>query len=385
MACVGAASHGERQREGRRFHCLVPCLEKHLPHSHLPVCKEVVALVIHNDERREVHNLNAPHGLHAQVLVLDQIHLLDAVLSEVGSSSTYASQVESSVLLAGVRHALGAVALRQRDHRVAVLLKERHVGVHAARRRGAEAPAGVAVRGLCGACVVDHVGSHVVRQGPLRLQALCELRVCNVSRNDDGAREGQPRLDGVSRQCAQNVLHWPVQVHRDRLAAYARARPHPLKEACRVPLELLDEHAVVCDLGQDLAIRAARDAYGDRAGGAVPRHADDPDVVHKVLASVLRADPEAVTHPQHLLLPPGVAVGAATIVSCRREVVQVAGRSKLHRLEAELCGQPSDDNREVVWRASGGAQSHDLLCDEGLKGLRVQQRLRLLEEIRLVG
>src|SRR3954447_21154430 len=46
------------------------------------ILEEVVALVVNDDERREVLDLDLPDGLHAELLVLDDLDLLDAVLGE---------------------------------------------------------------------------------------------------------------------------------------------------------------------------------------------------------------------------------------------------------------------------------------------------------------
>lgn len=40
-----------------------------------PLLKEVVALVVHNHERREVLDFNLPHGLHTKLRELKHVHL----------------------------------------------------------------------------------------------------------------------------------------------------------------------------------------------------------------------------------------------------------------------------------------------------------------------
>mmetsp|Transcript_3863 Transcript_3863/g.10990 ORF Transcript_3863/g.10990 Transcript_3863/m.10990 type:complete len:633 (-) Transcript_3863:269-2167(-) len=352
--------------------------------SHGPVPEEVVALVINDDERREVDNLDAPDGFHPQLLVLDDGHVLDRVLCEVGGGAADAAEVEAAVLFAGLRHGLGPVPLGEGHHGVAVLLEEGHVAVHAAGRRGPEAAARVALRRLRGPRVVDDVGAHVVGQRAVRLEPLRELRVRDVPGDDDGAGERQARLDGVLGQQLQQGFHRLVQVDLHHLAPEAGRRPRGLEEPLWVLLQFLDEDAVVRDLRQHLAVRAAGHPDADRAGGPVPRHPDDADVVHEVLAPELRPDPEAVAYLQDLLLPLRVAVSAAMIVSFLGEAIEVAGRGELDGLEAQLRGQAADDDRQVVGGARGGAQSDDLFREELLQGLGVQDRLRLLEEVRLV-
>mmetsp|Transcript_3862 Transcript_3862/g.10983 ORF Transcript_3862/g.10983 Transcript_3862/m.10983 type:complete len:508 (-) Transcript_3862:112-1635(-) len=352
--------------------------------SHGPVPEEVVALVINDDERREVDNLDAPDGFHPQLLVLDDGHVLDRVLCEVGGGAADAAEVEAAVLFAGLRHGLGPVPLGEGHHGVAVLLEEGHVAVHAAGRRGPEAAARVALRRLRGPRVVDDVGAHVVGQRAVRLEPLRELRVRDVPGDDDGAGERQARLDGVLGQQLQQGFHRLVQVDLHHLAPEAGRRPRGLEEPLWVLLQFLDEDAVVRDLRQHLAVRAAGHPDADRAGGPVPGHPDDADVVDEVLAPELRPDPEAVADLQHPLLPPDVAVGAAVVVALPGEAVEVAGGGQLHGLEAQLRREAPDDDGQVVRGARRRAQRHNLLSEELLQSLGVQQRLRLLVEVRFV-
>mmetsp|Transcript_98253 Transcript_98253/g.273296 ORF Transcript_98253/g.273296 Transcript_98253/m.273296 type:complete len:417 (+) Transcript_98253:294-1544(+) len=307
------------------------------------------------------------------------------MLSKIRRSTADAAKVESSILLARLGDALGAVPLRQRDHGVAVLLEERHIGVHAACGCRAEAAARVSIRSLGRPGVVDHVGTHVVGQVPLLLEALCQLRVRYVTRNDDGACQRQPCLDGVLCQHVQDVLHRLVQVDLHGVATQAGHRPGLLQEAARVPLQLLDEHTVVGDLCENLAIRTAGDPNADGARGSMPGHPNDPDVMDEVLASELRTDPQAMAHREDLLLPLGVSVRTSMVVSCLRKVVEVPRRRELHRLQAELRRETADDDGQMVWGARGRAQGHDLLSNEGFQGLWVQQGLRLLVQVGLVG
>jgi len=64
------------------------------------VLEEVLALVVHDHKGREVLHFDAPHGLHAQLGVLQHLHLLDAVLRETSGGTTDRAQVEAAVLLA---------------------------------------------------------------------------------------------------------------------------------------------------------------------------------------------------------------------------------------------------------------------------------------------
>mmetsp|Transcript_192 Transcript_192/g.418 ORF Transcript_192/g.418 Transcript_192/m.418 type:complete len:237 (+) Transcript_192:186-896(+) len=236
------------------------------------------------------------------------------MLGQVRSRPANASKVEPSIHLARLRDSFRAVPLCQGDHGIAMLLEERHVRVHAPSSRGPKTAAGVALRSLGRTSIVDDMRAHVVRQRALLFQAFRKLCVRNVSRNDDGAGEGQARLDGILCQQVQDVLHGPVQVDRHGIAPQGH-RWSLLEETTRVLLELLDVHTVVRDLAQHLAVSAAGDADAHGAGCAVPWHADDADVVHEVLASKLRTDAKPMAHLHDLLLPLDVTVRAAVVVA----------------------------------------------------------------------
>ena len=76
----------------------------------LPFLEEVVALVIDDDECREVHDVDLPHGLHAEFRILQHLHLLDAVLRQDRRRPANGPQVEAPVRLARVGH-LGRVSM----------------------------------------------------------------------------------------------------------------------------------------------------------------------------------------------------------------------------------------------------------------------------------
>ena len=56
------------------------------PRSRVAVGEEVVALVVDDDERREVLDLDPPDRLHAQLGVLQDLDLADAVLRQPGAA-----------------------------------------------------------------------------------------------------------------------------------------------------------------------------------------------------------------------------------------------------------------------------------------------------------
>ena len=114
------------------------------------------------------------------------------------------------------------------------------------------------------------------------------------------------------------------------------------------------------------------------------RQADDPDVEGEIFPAELRAVAGLLRRLEELLLHLDVAERLASLVPGRGQVVEVPRGGELHRLQARLGGGAADDEREVVRRARGGPERLHLLDEELLERGGVQQRLRLLVEVRLV-
>src|SRR3954447_5572629 len=73
--------------------------------------EEVVALVVDDDEGREVLDLDAPDRFHAEPGVPQDLDVADAVRGQPGRGTTDAAEVEAAVVATRVRDGLGAVAL----------------------------------------------------------------------------------------------------------------------------------------------------------------------------------------------------------------------------------------------------------------------------------
>ena len=73
--------------------------------------EEVVALVVDDDEGREVLDLDPPDRLHAELGVLQHLDLGDAVLGQPGRRAADRAQVEAAVVGAGVGHLLDRLPL----------------------------------------------------------------------------------------------------------------------------------------------------------------------------------------------------------------------------------------------------------------------------------
>mmetsp|Transcript_17625 Transcript_17625/g.51187 ORF Transcript_17625/g.51187 Transcript_17625/m.51187 type:complete len:574 (+) Transcript_17625:182-1903(+) len=346
--------------------------------------EEVVPLVVYDDEGREVLHVDFPDRLHTVLLVVQDLHLLDAVLRQDGRGPADGAEVEAAVLLAGLSHRLGPVALREGDERAAVLHEGGHVRVHAPRGGGPEGPGGEALGRFGGPRVVDDPVLGVVREPLPALEALQELGVRDVAGDHEGAREGQARADGVLGQLRADVRHRPVEVHAHHGAGHLLGG-HLREELGGVEAERLDEDAVLGDLGLCLAVRGAGDAEAHGAGGAVARQADHAHVVAEVLAPELRADAHGAREPQNLVLEGEVAEGAARLVARGGQGVQVPRGRELDSLERELRREPADDDGQVVGRTRARADVADALVHELHEGLGVEHRLGLLEEEGLVG
>ena len=157
------------------------------------------------------------------------------------------------------------------------------------------------------------------------------------------------------------------------------------QEARGILLQLFEEDALGRDLGLDVAVGRAAHADGHGARSRMARSADHPHVVHEILAAELGADAALAADFQHLLLPFQVAEAASALVARGGQLVEVAGRSLLHRRKAHLGRRAADADGQVVGRAGRRAEVEDMLLDEFRERLLVQQRLGLLVEESLVG
>ena len=77
----------------------------------LELLEEVIALVVHEDEGREVLNSDLPDGLHTQLGICHALNRGDALLRENGCDTADGTEIEATVLLAGVGNDLCTVTL----------------------------------------------------------------------------------------------------------------------------------------------------------------------------------------------------------------------------------------------------------------------------------
>src|SRR5262249_51450961 len=65
---------------------------------------KILPFVVHHNKGGEILHLNTPDGLHAQLWVLDDVHLFDAVLGQTGCRTPDRPQIKAAVLLARLAH-----------------------------------------------------------------------------------------------------------------------------------------------------------------------------------------------------------------------------------------------------------------------------------------
>ena len=148
---------------------------------------------------------------------------------------------------------------------------------------------------------------------------------------------------------------------------------------------MFEENTLFGNLCLDVPVGAATYSESDRAGGCMTRQTDHPYVVYQIFTPELSSDSALTTDFQHLLFPFKVAERPTALVSRGRQMVEVSGRSLLHRSEVHLGRCSPDDQRQMVRRTCRCSQIHNVSLDEFGQRLLVEQRFGLLIEERLVG
>src|ERR1700688_2243471 len=82
-----------------------------LPSPQIQLLEKIIALVVDDDEGREIHHRDAPDRFHAELGIFHHLDLLDAVLGEIGRSTPDRAEIEAAMLFAGLAHRRSAVAL----------------------------------------------------------------------------------------------------------------------------------------------------------------------------------------------------------------------------------------------------------------------------------
>src|ERR1700686_1005937 len=119
-----------------------------LPSPQIQLLEEIIALVVDDDEGREILDLDAPDRFHAEFGIFHHLDLLDAMLGEVGRRAPDRAEIEAAMLLAGLAHRDRAVALCDHHHRSARGLELVDERIHPPRGGRAEGAGSVAIRRL---------------------------------------------------------------------------------------------------------------------------------------------------------------------------------------------------------------------------------------------
>eukprot|EP00906_Rhabdomonas_costata_P036309 RCo050966 len=296
--------------------------------------KEVVALVVDDNEGGKVNHLNAPHSLHAQFGVLQNLNLLNAVLGQPGCRAPDGSQIKAPVLLAGIGDLFGAVPLCNHDHAPTVLLEKSHVRVHPTRGGGPKGATGHPGRLLGGTGVIHGMVLDVVRKALARGKPLLQFSVGQVSRHHHHPGHVDTGLDGVLAQLNQKLPH---RLREVQLHGLLQGEPRALGNKLQgVFLQLLNEDSVLGDLALNLAIRRARHSQADGAGGAMAGQPNHPRVMAEVLPSELRPNPALLCDLQHDLLHLQIPVARSGAVRLGGEVIEILRAGQLDTLQVEL-------------------------------------------------
>ena len=92
--------------------------------------------------------------------------------------------------------------------------------------------------------------------------------------------------------------------------------------------------------------------------------ADDTDVVGKILAAELCAEPDLMCLNEQLGFQVGVAEGAACLVAGSGKAVVILDAAEFYGEEVLLCGSTADDEADVVRRTGCRSEALHLLYEE---------------------
>lgn len=151
--------------------------------------EEIIALVVDEDEGGEVLDFDLPDSLHTEFGILEELNILDRILSEDGCGATDRTEVEAAMFMASVGDLLRAVALGDHDHSAAGSLELIDVRVHTTCSSGSERSGGETFRFLGGTGVIDGVILEILRHRLSGIEAFLNLGVSDITTHDDGTIE----------------------------------------------------------------------------------------------------------------------------------------------------------------------------------------------------
>ena len=232
--------------------------------------EEVVALIVHQDECREVLHLNLPDSFHTEFGIFHALNALDVVLCQDSGRTTDRAQVETAILLAGICHLLAAVTFGKHNHAAAVALEEVYIRVHTSGSSRAHGAASHALRSLGRTGVVDGMVFDVLRQVFATVQTFFQLGVCDVTAYDDGSIQRQTGGNRILGQFLQNIGHRLVQVNLHHIA-FTGLTEFFGNQFTRVAVELFNPDTFFIDFTLDVTVGRAGNTQTHGTGRTVTR------------------------------------------------------------------------------------------------------------------
>src|SRR6187549_241180 len=85
------------------------------PLAEVQFLEEVIALVVNDDESREILDLDLPDRFHPEFGIFVHFYFLDALFGELCGAAADGGEVKAAVLLARVAHLRRTIPLGERD------------------------------------------------------------------------------------------------------------------------------------------------------------------------------------------------------------------------------------------------------------------------------
>ena len=334
----------------------------------LQLLEEVVALVVYEDECREVLYGNLPDSLHAELWVLYALDALDGTLRENGSYTTDSTEVETTMLLAGLCHDVATVALGNHDQAGAMILELVNVWVHSVGCGRTHRATWITLWSLGRTSIEDRVVLEVLWHLLASIQASLELGMSDVTSHDDGTLQVDTGADRILAQLGTYGVDTLVEVDFDTLGTLSWVAELLRNQLCWVLVHLLQPDTVLVDLSLDVAVGRAAYTHTDRAAGTMTGQTDDTDVVSQVLTTKLCTQANLVSLIEELVLQVDVAESTAGLITCCRQLIIVLDRSQLHGKEVLLGRSTTDNECDVVRRTCCCAEALHLLYEEWEEG-----------------
>src|SRR5690606_30067226 len=288
--------------------------------------KEIVAFIIDDDESWEILHLDAEDSFHSELFVLDDLDLFDGVLRKTRRRTTNGAEVEPAILRARRSDGPRTIALGKHHETTSVLLEELDVRIHPSRRRRTKRSGRIALGRLCRPRIIDDVIFEVRGQALATLEALLELRVGDIARDNDGTREREPCADRIARERLTDGAHRLVQIDLHNLFAELIIA-HLGEEAGRIALQLLEKDAIAGDLAESLPIGRTAHPNPDRTTRAMAREADHAHIVTEILPAKLGADSGGLSDFKELGLELQIAEAVPALRALSRQRIEIARRS----------------------------------------------------------